>query len=115
MADPTPESYRSFLFCEWAQTIFLEFRIQDKLLGVAVTDVLPQGLSAVYTFFDPDHSQRGLGTYAVLTQLAEARHRHLNYVYLGYWIANNSKMSYKSRFRPIEGLIEGEWKLLAQK
>jgi arginyl-tRNA--protein-N-Asp/Glu arginylyltransferase len=115
MANPTPESYRSFLICEWAQTIFMEFRTQGKLLGVAVTDVLPQGLSAVYTFFDPDQSRRGLGTYAVLRQLAHARHRHLKYVYLGYWITNNSKMSYKTRFQPIEGIIDGKWKILAPK
>ena len=113
MENPTPEAYRSFLRCQWAQTLFIEFRLGKKLLGVAVSDVLPQGLSAVYTFFDPDYSKRGLGTLGVLWQIAEAQRHALDYVYLGYWIAENRKMSYKTAFQPIEGFVNGQWAELA--
>ncbi|MCP4410241.1 MAG: arginyltransferase [Gammaproteobacteria bacterium] len=109
MENPTPHSYRSFLSCSWIETLFIEFRVGDQLLGIAASDVLPQGLSAVYTFFDPNQSQRGLGTYAVSWQIAEVQRRGLDYVYLGYWIKANQKMSYKSRFRPIHGYIDGRW------
>ena len=113
MENPTPQAFRSFLRCQWAQTLFIEFRLEGKLLGIAVSDVLPQGLSAVYTFFDPDYSKRGLGTFGVLWQIAEARRRALDYVYLGYWIAENRKMRYKTDFRPIEGFVDGQWEDLA--
>ena len=82
---------------------------------MAVSDRLAQGLSAVYTFFDPVHSARGLGTYAVLWQIEQARRLGLDYLYLGYWIAENAKMSYKIQFRPVEGLVDGEWRLLARR
>lgn len=113
MENPTPEAYRSFLRCQWSRTVFIEFRLKNKLLGVAVSDVLPQGLSAVYTFFDPAYAKRGLGTFGVLWQIAEAQRLALDYVYLGYWIAENRKMSYKTSFRPIEGFIDGHWDELA--
>jgi arginyl-tRNA--protein-N-Asp/Glu arginylyltransferase len=112
MDNPRPESYRDFLICDWTETLFVELRLAGRTLAVAVTDLLPQGLSAVYTFFDPEQSARGLGTYAVLWQIREARRRGLPYVYLGYWIAGNRKMRYKTRFRPIEGLVEGRWRRL---
>lgn len=113
MENPTPHAYRSFLRCSWADTLFLEFRADERLLGVAVCDVLQRGLSAVYTFFDPEHAKRGLGTFAILWLISESQQRGLNYVYLGYWIAENQKMSYKSRFRPIECFIEGRWAKLS--
>ncbi|MGI9302459.1 MAG: arginyltransferase, partial [Gammaproteobacteria bacterium] len=113
MDNPTPDTYRNFLQCDWLDTMFVEFRLAGELLSVAVADQLAGGLSAVYTFFDPDHSARGLGTYAVLWQIARARRRGLDYVYLGYWIAENAKMSYKIQFKPVEGLVDGKWRLLA--
>ncbi len=110
MDNPDPESYRSFLTCAWLETQFIEFRLGERIVSVAVVDTLPQGLSAVYTFFDPELSLRGLGTYAILWQIEEARRRGLDYVYLGYWIAHNQKMSYKVKFQPIQGLIKGKWR-----
>lgn len=110
MDNPDPESYRSFLSCAWADTQFIEFRLEERVVSVAVVDRLPQGLSAVYTFFDPEVRLRGLGTYAILWQIEEARRLGLDYVYLGYWIAQNQKMSYKVKFQPIQGLIKGEWR-----
>ena len=112
MDNPTPQAYLDFLSCCWTDTWFVEFRLKSLLLGVAVCDPVANGLSAVYTFFDHRETRRGLGTYAILWQIKEARRRGSNYVYLGYWIAGNRKMSYKTRFRPIEGLINGKWRLL---
>jgi arginine-tRNA-protein transferase len=80
------------------------------LVGVATTDELPTGLSLVYTFYDPVlANQRGLGTFAILTQIAYAQQLGLPYVYPGYWIEQSQKMSYKIRFQPIEGYINGQW------
>ncbi len=116
MDDPTPESFREFLYTDWCETVFLEFRQGEKLLGVAVTDILPQGLSATYTFFDPEEGiARGLGSYAILRQIEEARQRDLAYLYMGYWVADCDKMSYKTRFQPIEGLIDGQWETIRRR
>ncbi len=104
-----PERYLEFLGSRWADTEFVEFRHGHQLLAVAVVDRLQDGLSAVYTFFDPAAAQRGLGTYAVLWQVAEAQRRALEYVYLGYWIAESPKMAYKAQYRPLELYTEGVW------
>ena len=68
--------------------------------------------SSVYTFFDPDVAGASFGTYNILWQAQQCRALNLPYLYLGYWIANSRKMVYKSRFRPIEGLIDGHWQTL---
>ena len=72
--------------------------------------VLNDSLSAVYSFFDPAEDRRSLGIFMVLWLVRQAREEGLPYVYLGYWIADSRKMSYKSRFRPIEGLAHDGWK-----
>lgn len=90
-------------------TFFAEFRLRSQLVGVAVVDALCDALSAVYTFYSPELPQRSLGTYAILWQIAEARCRRLRWLYLGYWIAENQKMAYKSRFRPFEQLTADGW------
>jgi arginyl-tRNA--protein-N-Asp/Glu arginylyltransferase len=109
MYPPSVEQYASFLTSDWSKTSFIEFRLHEKLLAVAVCDELEGGLSAVYTFYDPDYEKRSLGTYAVLWQIEESRRRQLPSLYLGYWIRDCQKMSYKIAFRPIELLINGEW------
>ncbi len=111
MADDTSaESYRRFLVDPWGgETRFLELRLLDRLVGIAVTDLLPHGLSAVYTFFDPHLSERGPGTFAVLAQIATARRLGLPYVYLGYWIEESRKMAYKATFRPLEAWDGRRW------
>jgi leucyl-tRNA---protein transferase len=88
---------------------FFEFRLEGQLIAVAVTDVLPNGLSAVYTFYDPDEERRSLGRFAILWQIAEARRLELNAVYLGYWIKNCRKMNYKTEYRPIELHVNQRW------
>jgi len=109
MSDSSPEDYIGFLGSCWADTEFCEFRADGRLLAVAVMDVLEHGLSAVYTFFDPDQPQRGLGTHAVLWLVEEARRRGLPWVYLGFWIAGCRKMAYKNRFQPLQVLRRRGW------
>jgi arginyl-tRNA--protein-N-Asp/Glu arginylyltransferase len=101
--------YREFLESPWCDTRFVGFRAGEKLLSVAVIDYLDCGLSAVYTFFDPDERRRSLGTLAVLWQIEEARRLGLPHVYLGYWVEGCGKMAYKDRFRPFEYLTDGHW------
>jgi leucyl-tRNA---protein transferase len=112
MADDTSaESYRRFLVDPWGgETHFLELRLADRLVGVAVTDRLVKGLSAVYTFFDPDLADLGPGTFAVLAQIQIAKGLGLPYLYLGYWIGACRKMAYKDRFRPIEAWDGRVWR-----
>lgn len=112
MDDPDPEKYIDFLVGKHIDTVFVEFRLSNKLLAVAVTDVLANALSCVYTFFDPDESSRSPGIYSVMWQIQEAHRRHLKYCYLGYWIENCRKMAYKTQFRPIQGQINAHWRKL---
>jgi len=112
MAESSAEDYIHFLACGWAETGFYEFKRGDQLLAVAVTDYLADGLSAVYTFFDPDLPARSLGSYAILWQVAEAKRRGLDWLYLGFWISDCRKMSYKNSFRPLQALIGENWVLL---
>jgi arginine-tRNA-protein transferase len=79
------------------------------LLAVALTDVLGDGLSMVYSFFEPDEAARSLGTLMVLDHIARARRMGLAYVYLGYWVNGSRKMDYKSRFMPQERLMPEGW------
>ena len=109
MDDPAEEDFERFLACAWSPTRFVELRLGEELLAGAVTDVLPQGLSAVYTFYSPDHPARSLGTCAILQQVEWARRQGLPHVYLGYWIADHPKMDYKLRFHPLEQLRDGRW------
>lgn len=108
--DPaSPENYWSFITSHWCTTLLCEFRLGPELLMVAVVDRLENGLSAVYTFFDPDHASRGLGTFAILWQIAEAQHLQLRWVYLGYWVEDCAKMAYKARFKPSELFVPERW------
>jgi arginine-tRNA-protein transferase len=109
MDDPTAEDFERFLACPWSPTLFMELREHGRLLGVAVTDRLPHGLSAVYTFFEPNAAERGLGTLAILQQVAWAAREGLPHLYLGYWIPGHPKMDYKTRFHPLEVLRDGGW------
>lgn len=103
------ESYWSFITSRWSPTGLGEFRDHRKLMAVAVMDRLDNGLSAVYTFFDPLETTRGLGTFAILWQIAEARRLELKWVYLGYWIEQCAKMAYKTRFKPHEIFVAERW------
>jgi arginine-tRNA-protein transferase len=105
--------YQAMVEDSAVETVVYEFRdAGGRLIGVALTDHLDDGLSGVYKFFDPDQAQRSAGTHMVLWLIEKARGLGLDYVYLGYWIADCSKMSYKTRFSPIEGLGPHGWRLL---
>jgi arginine-tRNA-protein transferase len=107
------EQYTQFLLFSQVNTSLVEFREDGRLAMVAVVDRVDDGLSAVYTFFDPDLAKRGLGTYAVLWQVELARKLGLPHVYLGYWIKEARKMAYKSNYKPLEGLVDGKWTEMA--
>lgn len=111
MENPTPEGFLDFLACPWMETRFVRFRDPEgTLLMVAVVDLLPNGLSAVYTFFDPEASrQRSLGTYAILWQMAMVRRGGGQYLYLGYWVPDSPKMRYKAAFQPQELYRLNHW------
>lgn len=109
MVTSSEARYMQFLVCDWADTRFFEIRRDRQLLAVAVTDLLPQGLSAVYTFFEPDLHRLSPGVYAVLWQIEEAKRRRLPWLYLGFWIAGCTKMEYKSQYRPLQAYLRGHW------
>ena len=79
---------------------------------LSIIDELPDGISSVYTFFDPDVPGTSFGTYNILWQAQLCRELKLPYLYLGYWIKDSQKMAYKAIFRPLQGLINGRWDLL---
>jgi arginyl-tRNA--protein-N-Asp/Glu arginylyltransferase len=114
MDDPAPENFDAFLACSWSPTEFMEFRLDGRLVALAVTDVVPDALSAVYTFYDPALAARSLGTYGVLRQIVRAQAEGRHYLYLGFWLADHPKMAYKRGFRPLEYLDGAQWKPLPE-
>lgn len=112
MDDATEASFDAFLSCPWSPTAFLEWRLDDRLMAVAVTDVTHEALSAVYTFFEPDAVERSLGTFAILQQVRLAQANQRAHLYLGFWLAGHPKMAYKRRFQPLEYLCDSAWQPL---
>ncbi|MCP5131775.1 MAG: arginyltransferase [Pseudomonadales bacterium] len=109
MYPPDREQYESFLNNAWDCTHYYRFYDRGTLVALAVVDELQDGLSAIYTFFDPDAEKRSLGTYAILWQINRAREMGLDYLYLGYWIRGCRKMAYKSDYRPLELYLKSRW------
>ena len=110
MANTSKENYINFLSSDWCNSLFVEFHCGTELAGVAVVDLLDNALSAVYTFFDPKYSARSLGVYAVLWQIEHAKSLGLDWLYLGYWVADCQKMSYKTNYQPLQGLVDNQWR-----
>ncbi len=110
MANPSPEDFTRFLISDWCETLFIELRRDGRLVGIAVTDVLPQGLSAVYTFFDPAWERHSPGVFAILTQIEQTRRIGLPWLYLGYWVPGCRKMEYKAEYQPLQLLVDGHWR-----
>jgi arginine-tRNA-protein transferase len=109
MYPPNPEQYMDFLGEGSDYTRYLEFRLNNKLVGCSVLDLLDDGISAIYSYFCPEEESRSPGTLAVLSLLSLAKDMHLPYVYLGYWIEGCRKMEYKNRFQPQELFIGNRW------
>lgn len=95
---------------DWAGTFFLNAWLGGRLVATAVTDTHAHGLSAIYTFFDPELSDRSLGVFAILQQVEECRRRGLPHLYLGFWIAESPKMRYKIDYQPLQLLVGGSWR-----
>ena len=93
--------------------MFIEFRLEHRLLALCVLDYLDNGLSAVYTFFDPDYPKRSLGAYSILWSIYETGRLGLDWLYLGYWIETSPKMCYKSEYRPQERRQGEQWRRTA--
>lgn len=109
MADPIREDFCSFLLNNWEASVFIESRLNEKLLCVAVVDFLAAGPSAVYTFFDPNAHKRSLGTFAILQQIWLAKLYRKDSLYLGYWIDQHPKMAYKRNFSALETYQHNQW------
>lgn len=109
MSNTDPEQYLTFLRGPSGTTSFYEMRLHGKLLAVAVVDQLSDAMSAVYTFYEPDSTRRSMGVFAILWEIEQAKRSGLSWLYLGYWIKECSKMSYKTNFRPAESFQDGHW------
>ncbi len=118
MVDMSVLDFTSMVEESFVDTQIMEYRRDEgatssypggELLCAALTDVLEDGLSMIYSFFDPDEASRSLGTYMILAHIDQARRMGLAYVYLGYWVAGSPKMSYKAHFLPQERLLRDGW------
>ena len=109
MYPPEREQYESFLNDGLGCAIYYRLYQENQLVAITVADKMLDGLAAIYSFFDPGQSRRSLGSEAILLQIREAQRMSLPFVYLGYWIDGCRKMSYKSRFSPLELFVDGQW------
>jgi len=109
MDNPEKEDFSRFLLNPWGETLFLEARLDGVLIAVAVTDATADGLSAVYTFFEPSLKSRGLGKFCILQQIELCKAMAYPYLYLGYWVDGCQKMQYKTDFHPQEHFNGHEW------
>jgi arginine-tRNA-protein transferase len=111
MASMTLEEYQEMVETSPVDTMIVEYRrvIDNKLMAVALTDRLGDGLSMVYSFFTADEPQRSLGTYIIIDHIERAKTANAPYVYLGYWVKGSPKMDYKRRFKPMDRLGRNGW------
>ncbi len=108
--DPLSKTaYRDIINSDWSHSELLEFRQGQQLVAVAVIDKLKDGLSAVYTFFEPELPKLSLGILAIQHEIKLARQRNLNWLYLGYWNPESQKMSYKVHFQPLQYYVDEQW------
>ncbi len=120
MYPPSADQFNSFITCSWEPPLFIEAYEEDKLIAVAVTDVIEDdfghsAFSALYTFFDPAFSERSMGTFMIIQQIRYATRLNKAYLYLGYQVEGCKKMNYKTRFFPHERFNEGKWCRISKK
>lgn len=106
--DPSAQ-YRDFLVQSNVDSLCISFSLNDQLKMVSVVDIVEDGVSAVYTFYDTADSKASYGTYSILWLIEWCKQLHLPYLYLGYWIEDSQKMAYKRNFMPQEVLMNGQW------
>jgi arginine-tRNA-protein transferase len=120
MSDMTVLDYAMMVEDTHVDTRIIEYRLKTQdsaitgksdgpLIATALSDMMGDGMSMVYSFFDPDHEERSLGTYMILDHIRRTRQRGLQHVYLGYWVKGSPKMDYKTRFQPQEHLLARGW------
>lgn len=115
MARMDEQDYRTMIEVGSVDSSLLLARRPDgELMGVCLTDRMGRGFSAVYSFFDPDHPVRSLGSWLILQLIEECRRTGRDHLYLGFWVPGSRKMGYKSRFRPIEALARDGWRRLEE-
>lgn len=121
MADMTWPDYVAMVEDTAARTHLIEYRLRSDdrgpgdLVACILVDVLGDGLSLVYSFYEPTMAKRSLGSFIILDHIVQASLAALPYVYLGYWVQGSPKMDYKARFSPVEVLRPGGWALMAQR
>lgn len=120
MYPPNKTQFEHFILCEWQGPAYIEAYDGDKLIAVAVTDVIDNGtghraLSALYTFFDPNYASASLGTWMIMMQAHHAKLQNREYLYLGYYVAGSQKMSYKQQFFPFEQFNGNKWQRFCKK
>jgi arginine-tRNA-protein transferase len=109
MFPATADQYKSFISCNITEQLYLEIWHDNELISVAVTDILKDALSAVYTFYHPDYNRYGLGVFSILSQLSLTKNIGKEFLYLGYQIDDCKKMNYKNRYFPHQVLINNSW------
>lgn len=109
MYPPSWPQLTNFATSDWLDVLFIEARLGEQLVAVAVTDMLDTSLSALYTFFEPTMEARSLGTACIMQQITLCQQTNRPYLYLGYQVDECPAMAYKSRFQPCEVFLEGKW------
>lgn len=103
------DAYENFLVDSCVDTIEIAYRVDDKLIGVAISDLAADSLSAVYCYFDPAYSKLSPGAFSILKQISACADRKLDWLYLGLWVGRCSALAYKTDYLPHERLIGGTW------
>lgn len=112
MSDMTYDDYLNMIRSSPVRSLIFEYRQDGELIGASLTDVMRDGFSLVYSFFDPALAARSPGNFIILDHIRHARELGLPYVYLGYWIPGSEKMAYKGQFKPLEVLRGAYWRPL---
>lgn len=111
-AEEDTEQYQSFLAQSNVDSLCISFTLNNQLKIVSIVDIVEDGVSAVYTFYDTSDTHASYGTFSILWLTQWCKQLKLPYLYLGYWIKDSQKMAYKQKYTPQEALINGEWQVI---